>query len=64
MKYYKVYTKNNIPECYIETEQDITPEELCERMGCPDYRAVPITKQHYEDFINSRYNNWDLKEYY
>lgn len=64
MRYFKVYTSDNIPECYVKTEEDITPEGLCERIGCPNYVAVPITKQCYEEFIDSKYNNWDLKETY
>ena len=62
MKYYKVYTKDRILECYAKTEHDITPEELCKNIGLHNYVAVPITEQCYEEFIFSKYNDWDLKE--
>lgn len=63
MKYYKVYTNDHIPVCYVKTEQNITPEELCENMECPNYVAVPITKQHYEEMESLKYNNWDLEKF-
>ena len=62
MKYYKVYTKDHIPECYVKTERDITPEQLCKEIGCPNYVAVQITQQQFEEFKYSKYNDWDLKE--
>ena len=64
MKYYKVYRNDHTLECYAKTELDITPEELCENIGCPNYVAVPTTQQCYEEFIDDKYNNWDLKQYY
>lgn len=63
MKYYKIYTNNGVLECYVKTEYDVTPEELCEKIGCPNYVAVPITKQCFEEFMYNKYNDYDLKNF-
>lgn len=62
MKYYRIYTNSQVILCYAKTELDITPEELCEKIGCSNCIAVPITKQCYEEMESSKYNDWDLKE--
>lgn len=62
MKYYKVYTDEDILVCWVKAVDSTTAETLPAMISCPTYRAVEVTEQCFEEFVTSRDNNWDLKK--
>lgn len=63
MKYYVICTHDKVPFLYVKTARNIAPKEMLREMGCcPNDYVIPITEQCYEEFIFSKYNDWDLKE--